>query len=212
MYRPAHFVEDDRATLYERMRRYDFATLVTMAGDKPVATHLPLLIDAGRGANGTLLGHVSRANKQWRGFAGTESLAIFQGPHAYVSPRWYATTPLVPTWNYAVIHAYGAPAIVDDADAKLAIIERLVTVQEAVMPEPWRVDEVPGDFRDTQLSGIVAFEIEITRLEGKFKMSQDKQPADRAGVIAALEARADPLGHDVARIMAAREDGRSARD
>ena len=208
MFRPAHFVEDDRATLFTLMRRYDFATLVTMAGDKPVATHLPLLIDAGRGANGTLLGHVSRANKHWRGFGdGPESLAIFQGPHAYVSPRWYATTPLVPTWNYAVVHAYGTPAIVDDADAKLAIIERLVTTQEAVMPEPWRVDEVPGDFREVQLSGIVAFEIEITRLEGKFKMSQDKQPADRAGVIAALEARDDPLGHDVARIMAAREDG-----
>ncbi len=207
MYRPAHFVEDDRATLYELMRRYDFATLVTMAGDAPVATHLPLLIEPGRGANGTLLGHVSRANKQWRSFAGTESLAIFQGPHAYVSPRWYATTPLVPTWNYAVVHAYGTPAIVDDADAKLAIIERLVTTQEAVMPEPWRVDEVPGDFREAQLSGIVAFEIEITRLEGKFKMSQDKRPADRAGVIAALEARDDPLGHDVARIMAVREDG-----
>ncbi len=207
MYRPAHFVEDDRATLHVLMRRYDFATLVTMAGDAPVATHLPLLIEPGRGANGTLLGHVSRANKQWRSFAGTESLAIFQGPHAYVSPRWYATRPLVPTWNYAVVHAYGTPVIVDDADAKLAIIERLVATQESVMPEPWRVDDIPGDFRDMQLSGIVAFEIEITRLEGKFKMSQDKQPADRAGVIAALEARDDPLGHDVARIMAAREDG-----
>ena len=205
MYRPAHFVEDDRATLYALMRRYDFATLVTMAGDKPVATHLPLLIDAGRGANGTLLGHVSRANEQWRGFGdGPESLAIFQGPHAYVSPRWYATRPLVPTWNYAVVHAYGRPAIVDDADAKLAIIERLVTTQEAVMPEPWRVDDIPGDYREAQLSGIVAFEIEITRLEGKFKMSQDKRPADRAGVIAALEARDGPLGHDVARVMAVR--------
>ncbi len=207
MYRPAHFVEDDRAMLFALMRRYDFATLVTMAGDAPVATHLPLLIEPGRGANGTLLGHVARANKQWRSFAGTESLAIFQGPHAYVSPRWYATTPLVPTWNYAVVHAYGTPAIVDDADAKLAIIERLVTTQEAVMPEPWCVDDIPGDYRDMQLSGIVVFEIEITRLEGKFKMSPDKQPADRAGVIAALEARDDPLGHDVARIMAAREDG-----
>ena len=206
MYRPAHFVEDDRATLFALMRRYDFATLVTMAGEKPVATHLPLLIDTGRGANGTLLGHVSRANEQWRGFGdGPASLAIFQGPHAYVSPRWYATRPLVPTWNYAVVHAYGRPAIVDDADAKLAIIERLVTTQEAVMPEPWRVNEVPGDFREAQLSGIVAFEIEITRLEGKFKMSQDKRPADRAGVIAALEARDDPLGHDVARIMVGRE-------
>ncbi len=207
MYRPAHFVEDNRATLRELMRRYDFATLVTMAGDAPVATHLPLLIDDGRGANGTLLGHVSRANKQWRSFGdGPESLAIFQGPHAYVSPRWYATHPLVPTWNYAVVHAYGTPVIVDDADAKLAIIERLVTTQESVMPEPWRVDDIPGDYREVQLLGIVAFEIEITRLEGKFKMSQDKQPADRAGVIAALEARDDPLGHDVARIMAAREE------
>ena len=97
MYRPAHFVLDYRSTLFALMRRYDFATLVTMAGDKPVATHLPLLIEPGRGANGTLLGHVSRANEQWRGFGdGPESLAIFQGPHAYVSPRWYATTPLVP--------------------------------------------------------------------------------------------------------------------
>ena len=206
MYRPAHFVEDDRATLHALMRRYDFATLITMAGEAPVATHLPLLLDAERGANGTLLGHVSRANKQWRDFAGAESLAIFQGPHAYVSPRWYATTALVPTWNYAVVHAYGRPVIVDDAAAKLAVIERLVSVQEAVMPEPWRVDEVPGDYRDMQLSGIVVFEIEITRLVGKFKMSQDKAPADRAGVIAALEARDDPLGHDVARIMAAREE------
>ena len=206
MYRPAHFVEDDRATLHALMRRYDFATLITMAGEAPVATHLPLLLDAERGANGTLFGHVSRANKQWRDFAGAESLAIFQGPHAYVSPRWYATTPLVPTWNYAVIHAYGRPAIVDDAAAKLAVIEWLVAVQEAVMPEPWGVDEVPGDYRDMQLSGIVVFEIEITRLEGKFKMSQDKASADRAGVIAALEARDDPLGHDVARLMAAREE------
>jgi transcriptional regulator len=202
MYLPRHFAEGDTAALHQLMGRHDFAVLVTTMDGAPFASHLPLLVEPGAGLHGTILGHMSRANTQWRGFAeGVEALAIFQGPHAYISPSWYASEPAVPTWNYAAVHAYGTPKVIDDHDGALAILERLVAVQEAGRPEPWSLDQVPDDFRDTQMRGITAFEMPITRLEGKFKMGQNKPAADRLGAAAGLRATGDPMATEVAKLL-----------
>ena len=202
MYLQRHFAEDDPAVLHAFMGRHGFALLVTTVDGEPFANHLPLLHQAEGGEFGVLLGHMARPNPQWRGFAaGTPALAVFHGPHAYVSPSWYASEPAVPTWNYAVVHAYGTPRVVDDHDATLAILERLVAVHEKGLPEPWSLDRVGAEFRDTQIRGIVAFEMPIDRLEGKFKLSQNKSPADRQGVTKALRATGEALSLAVAGMM-----------
>ncbi len=212
MYVPRHFAEGDTRILHGLMAQYGFAALITVVDGVPFASHLPLLIDGGAGEMGTLIGHMARTNPQWRGFGdGAEALAIFQGPHAYVSPSWYASEEVVPTWNYAAVHAYGAPRILEDHEATLTVLERLVTVHESAitLPDavPWRIDSLPSAFRDTQMRGIVAFEIPITRLEGKYKLSQNKPEADRLGAARALRATGEPLARDVARMMESREDG-----
>lgn len=185
MYIPASFAEQDRETLYAFIRQHAFGALVTVENGVPVASHIPFLLDAERGEHGTLVGHLARANPQWRAFAG-EALVIFAGPHGYVSPRWYAGGPNVPTWNYAVVHAYGAPRIVEEAGALRRVLARLIEVYEAGRPQPWCIDEVPPELLDKLLGAIVAFEIPVSRLEGKFKLNQNKTAADRAGVVAAL--------------------------
>ena len=208
MYRPRQFAEADTQNLHALMRAYGFATLVTAGEGAPVASHLPLLIAPEQGAFGTLVGHMARANPQWRGFGnGREALAVFQGAHAYVSPSWYATVPAVPTWNYAAVHAYGAPGVVEDHDAALAILARLVATHEAGLPDPWSIDRLPAEFRDTQVRGIVAFEMPIARLEGNFKLSQNKPHADRRDAAAGLRATGDPLALEVARMMDERAGG-----
>ena len=202
MYVPRHFAQDDPAALRALMERYGFALLVTTVDGAPFASHLPLLHRAEGGEFGSLIGHMARPNPQWRGFAhGGPALAVFQGPHAYVSPSWYASAEAVPTWNYTAVHAYGRPRVVDDQGAALAILERLVAVHENGRPEPWGIDRVPADFRDTQVRGIVAFEMPIERLEGKFKLGQNRPAADRQGAARALRASGEPLGLEVARLM-----------
>ncbi len=204
MYVPRHFSEDHVPTLHAFMAQYGFATLVTSLDAQPFASHLPLLIDSGSGKFGTLIGHMARANPQWRGF-GEEALAlaIFQGPHAYISPSWYDSKQVVPTWNYAAVHAYGTPRIFEDHDAVLALLERLVAENERAMAEPWRIDSLSSEFRDAQMRGIVAFEIPITRLEGKYKLNQNKPEADRLGAAAGLRGTGHGPAGDVARMMEA---------
>jgi len=206
MYVPPHFAEDDRETLFELIRRYDFALLLTVVDGAPLGSHLPFMLDAGRGENGTLLAHMARANPHWRSFDGrAEALVVFQGPHAYVSPGWYdPANNAVPTWNYAVVHAYGTPRIIDDPAAVRAQQERMVAHYEAGMPEPWRLDSQPADYVAAMLNGIVAFEIPVRRLEGKFKLNQNHPPANRTGAIAGLRARGDPLDLATAALMDAR--------
>ena len=207
MYVPRHFSEDHVPTLHGFMAQYGFATLVTTRDGAPGASHLPLLVDSGASEYGTLIGHMARANPQWRGFDGeTQALAIFQGPHAYISPSWYESEQAVPTWNYVAVHAYGAPRILEDHDAALAVLEALVAVHESTGPAPWRIDSQTTDYRDTQIRGIVAFEIPITRLEGKFKLSQNKPEADRRGAARGLRDRGDALAVELARMMEAREE------
>lgn len=198
MYTPKHFEVRDPALLFALMERFSFATLVTIEAGVPVATHLPYLIERERGAQGVLVSHMARANAQWQTFrADQEVLTIFQGDHGYISPSWYAQHPSVPTWNYMVVHAYGTPRVIDDA-AALAMLERVIGKHEASYAQPWSMDH---EYATKLLRGIVAFEVEITRLEGKFKLSQNRSEHDQRQVIAALRASADPLEHALAQEM-----------
>ncbi|MFL5800750.1 MAG: FMN-binding negative transcriptional regulator [Roseiflexaceae bacterium] len=201
MYIPNSFRENDQSLLHELMRQYSFAILVTQHDGAPFATHLPFLLDAERGQYGTLLAHMARANPQWRGFAsGQPALVIFQGPHAYVSPSWYEVAPSVPTWNYATVHAYGVPRIVEEREALEAMLVRLVDTHEATFERPWRV-ELTDDYLDKMTRAIVGFEIEITRLEGKFKLSQNRSENDQRRVAEALAQSEQALDVGMAELM-----------
>jgi transcriptional regulator len=202
MYIPASFQVTDSAEIHAFMRKHSFAMLVTQGEGGMTATHLPLLLDADAGPHGTLLGHMARANPQWRDVAG-EALAIFPGPHAYVSPAWYESPGTVPTWNYVAVHAYGAVQLVEDRDSLHDILTRTVSVYERRMPEPWSYDVADPDI-DTMLKAIVGFRIEISRLEGKAKLNQNHPEERRRKVIRALEAQADEDSQAIARLMAAR--------
>jgi transcriptional regulator len=162
-----------------------------------------MLFDPERGANGTLIAHMARANPQWRQFAtGVETLTIFQGPHAYVSPAWYATEPAVPTWNYAAVHAYGVPTIIDDRERTIELLNRTVARYEASFDPPWN-GELPAEYRDGLIRAIVAFEIPVARIEGKFKLGQNRSIADQQGVFDALSQSSDALSRDLAELMLA---------
>ncbi|MGH7266366.1 MAG: FMN-binding negative transcriptional regulator, partial [Candidatus Rokuibacteriota bacterium] len=193
MYVPRHFDASDPGRCHALIRAEPFGTLVAVdEAGAPFATHVPFLLDADRGPLGTLLGHVARANPQWRLFSSRPVLALFQGPHAYVSPAWYEAHPSVPTWNYVAVHAYGVPALVDDSARVKAMLGRLVEVNEAGRPDPWRFDALADDYVGGMLRGIVAFEIPLDRLEGKAKLSQNRGAGDRSRVRAAL-AGGDPV-------------------
>lgn len=189
MYVPPAFAETRLPVLQDAIRRTGLATLVTAAGGAIEATHLPLLLDAADGERGTLLGHVARANPQWRQ-APTIALAIFQGPEAYVSPGWYATKratgKVVPTWNYVTVHAQGRLEAFDEPVRLRALVARLTDLHEAGRGAPWSVDDAPEPFVQSQLRGIVGLVLRIDRLAGKWKMSQNRPADDRAGVIAGL--------------------------
>lgn len=206
MYVPEVFALDDRARMVETIRRHAFALLVTAPDGPPQATHLPVLYDADRGPHGTLTAHMARANPQWRDFAplaarGAEALVIFQGPHAYVSPRWYAPGPAVPTWNYVAVHAYGVPAVIDDPAAVRGLLERLVAVHEGAADGAWRLDGQDEAFIARMIRGIVAFEIPVARIEAKAKLSQNRPAGDRRGVIAALAQGGDAMSAELAAAM-----------
>ena len=188
MYIPKSNLETDLPTLHQFMRDYNFAILVSQHKGQLTATHLPFLLDTERGEFGTLRAHLARANPQWKQFAdGPEVMTIFQGPHAYISPSWYETHPSVPTWNYAAVHAYGVPKIVDDAAQLYAILEALVDNHESPRDPRWDMNLLPEDYLDKMMQSIVGFEIEITRLEGKYKLSQNRSDTDQQNVIEHLE-------------------------
>jgi transcriptional regulator len=198
MYTPKHFEVRDPALLFALMDRFSFATLVSIDDGVPVASHLPFLIAPQRGAHGTLISHMARANTQWQTFThDQEILTIFQGDHTYISPSWYTPQPAVPTWNYMVVHAYGVPHMIDD-DAALDMLARVIDKHEAAFAEPWHMDDA---YATKLLRGIVAFEIPITRLEGKFKLSQNRSERDQQQVIEALSASTDPIDRELAQAM-----------
>ncbi len=176
----------DRAAVSRLIQDYPFATLVTPGVPEPYVSHVPLLLLADGEPHGTLIGHVARANPHWRHAEDVPSIAIFHGPHAYVSPSWYGDpATMVPTWNYATVHAHGVLEIVADASAAQGILDALVQRFEGGREAPWRFARAGRD-RDMLLSGIVAFRMRVQRIEAKFKLSQNRTPADRSRVIAAL--------------------------
>ena len=206
MYVPKHFDPADAAWCHALMARESFALLVSTGADGvPFATHLPLLLDADRGPQGTIVGHLARANPHAALLAeGRPTLAVFLGPHAYVSPGWYATHPSVPTWNYVAVHASGRPRLVEEPARVTALLARMVATYEAGRAEPWRFDSLPADYVAAMCRAIVAFELPIDRLEGKAKLSQNRPAADLAGAIRGLEATGDPVARATAALMAER--------
>jgi transcriptional regulator len=204
MYIPKAFREDDITRLHTLMQDYNFAALVTQSPDGvPVATHLPFILDTNPGSYGygTLFCHMARANTQWRSFASEhEVLVIFQGPHAYISPSWYEEALSVPTWNYAVVHAYGKPRIIEDAVELYDTLRTLVQHSEAQFEKPWPFD-LPQDFVQQKMRGVVGIEIAITRLEGKFKLSQNRSLVDQINVATTLHNNSAGLGEEVAKLM-----------
>jgi transcriptional regulator len=191
MYTPEHFEEPRIVVLHELMRARPLATLVTLTSGGLNANHVPLHLADTPAPFGTLRGHVARANPVWRDFAkDIEALAMFHGPDCYITPSWYATKKetgkVVPTWNYAVVHAYGTLRIIDDAVWVRAQIEALTAHNEAGFARPWSVSDAPHEFTEKRIGAIVGFEIVITKLTGKWKVSQNQTAQNQASVIEGL--------------------------
>ena len=206
MYRPTVFAETETSRLHEFMRRNSFAILTSMSESGLQASHLPILLDAQHGSLGQLQGHMARANGQWRDLVG-EVMVIFAGPHAYVSPSWYEEEGTVPTWNYVAVHAYGTFEIVEERAPLLEILRRSVSAYEGSRPDPWLFDETASHV-ETMLKAIVGFQIAISRLEGKWKLSQNQPERRRECVIQALSAQPDENSQAIANLM---KEGRSPR-
>jgi transcriptional regulator len=193
MHIPKHFAEEDVAEMHALMRENPLATLVTHGPDGLNANHIPLLL-----VDGKLQGHVARANPLWKpGNVAGEVLVIFQGLDSYISPSGYATKAehgkVVPTWNYAAVHAYGELRVIDDPHWIFGQICALTATHEAALPQPWAVSDAPADYIDKMLGAIVGIEITVTRLLGKWKVSQNQPAANQASLIAALDRAGDPM-------------------
>jgi len=204
VYSPQPFAEPRLDVLHDLIRSHPLGTFVVIQDGELCANHMPFLIDPGGGELGTLRAHVARSNPVWRELGGTAgALAIFQGPQSYITPSWYpskhADGKAVPTWNYAVAHAYGAPRAIEDRAWLLEHVTQLTRVQEAHQALPWRVSDAPQAYLEHMIGQIVGLEMPIAKLQGKWKVSQNRNRADRLGVAAGLEAQAT----DRSRAMAA---------
>lgn len=191
MYLPTHFRDDDLGAQHDLIRSYTLGLLVCAGTGGLEANHIPFVIEPTAGPKGTLRCHVARANPVWRELqSAPECLVVFLGPQAYITPSWYPTkretAKVVPTWNYATVHAWGRPQVIEDASWLRRQIEALTRQQENVRSQPWAVSDAPEPFVAAQIRGIVGIEIEIARIEGKWKVSQNRSAADQAGVVAGL--------------------------
>jgi transcriptional regulator len=210
MYIPHHFNESRPEILGAFLREHPFATLVSLREDGLIATHLPMLWDPEPAPFGTLTGHIARPNPQAKGAReSVQALAIFQGAQAYISPNWYPSKrehgKVVPTWNYVAVHAYGPLRLIDSAEWLRALVTRLTDLHERFSAVPWKVTDAPAAFVDQMVKGIVGIEMTLTRLEGKWKLSQNRPATDVAGAIAGLDARGDCGSGEVAEAMRALE-------
>jgi len=196
MYNPPYFQEERTDVLHSLIREHSLAAVITMGPEGLIANHIPLILDPQPGPLGTLRGHVSRMNPQWRdSLPHVSALAIFQGPSAYITPSWYPSRQeagkVVPTYNYVVVHAHGTLRTYEDPELLLRNVRALTELHEAPFAQRWSVDDAPEDFIRSQLKGIVGIEIPIARLEGKWKVSQNRVAADRQGVIDGLHESGD---------------------
>ena len=205
VYLPPAFTEARPEVLVAHIERHDFGLLVSHGAAGLVASHIPFLVER-RDEELHLLGHLARPNPQVEDLSvSREVLAIFSGPHAYISPSWYADGPSVPTWNYVDVHAYGRLQLVEDDDCLGRLLRRLSDRHEAGNPAPWRMRDLPEAYLAGMLKGIIGLDITVTRLEGKFKLSQNRPAVDRPRVIAALERCSDDDALGVAALMRERE-------
>jgi transcriptional regulator len=201
VYIPTPFLVEDRKVIVAFMQQFDFAAVVSHSDTGFVASHVPVLIRE-VGSELHIVGHVARGNSHWRLMQSqAESMVIFQGPHAYVSPTWYAVSPAVPTWNYAVVHAYGAARVREDATFIAGVVEDLTRRYEDQREHPWSTQAVPGESYEKLLNAIVGFEISVSRCEAKFKLGQNRSVEDRAGTIAGLERESSPKALELAHFM-----------
>lgn len=192
MYLPKHFEEQSTEALHALMTEHPLGTFIAQAEDKLLVNHVPFLLDAGRGQYGTLVAHVARANPVWKALANrAESIVVFQGPQAYVSPSWYPSKKesgkAVPTWNYAVVHAHGVPNAIEDKKWLLEHVGTASERYEAAQERPWRLTDAPSEYIEAMLGAIVGIEIPISKLVGKFKVSQNRPKEDKIGVVTALQ-------------------------
>jgi transcriptional regulator len=206
VYIPSSFQETDLTKLHAFMELHSFATLISYCENEPLASHLPLLVDRDAGINGRLIGHMARPNTQWQSAAEKRVLAIFHGPHAYISPSWYAAKNVVPTWNYAVVHAYGVMRLVEDAERMREVLDHTVKFYEAGQERPWSMGAPDREFIDKLLDGIVGFEINIDRLEGKWKLNQNHPAERRAKVIRELQSLGESNADEIAALMSDIQD------
>jgi len=206
MYIPRWFKEDRLNVLHDAIERIAFGTFVTNSPSGLLAIHIPMFIDRTKGSNGTLYGHIARGNSQWRdSIRDTEALAMFLGPEIYITPNWYQTTQetgkVVPTWNYVAVHVYGRAEFFDDKDRLLALVTHLTEIHEKPFEDPWKVSSAPPEYIEGELKSIVGFEMPISKIEGKWKLNQNRTETDRAGVIRGLEelhdARADAVSMEM---------------
>ncbi len=205
VYLPPAFTEARPEVLIAHIERHDFGLLISHGPAGLVASHIPFLVE--REDDGLhLVGHLARPNPQVAELSdGGEVLAIFSGPHAYISPGWYASGPAVPTWNYVDVHAYGTLRLIDDVDWLRIVLRRLSDRHEARSAEPWKMQDLPEAYMSGMVKGIIGLDIAVVRLEGKYKLSQNRPAADRPRIAAALEARGDADAVGVARLMRERE-------
>jgi transcriptional regulator len=209
MYVPTHFAETNVSVLQQLILQHPLGAWVALADGELDVNHLPFLLDPSPSPWGTLMGHVARANPIWRSFSRSQaSVVVFQGAQAYITPSWYPSKAehgqVVPTWNYAVVHAYGLPRAIEDRDWLLDHVTRQTNLREAGAAAPWQVSDAPADFIDSRLRGIVGVEIPITKLVGKWKVSQNRTKADRRGVAEGLLERATSESVEMAELVRAR--------
>jgi len=199
MYIPPYFRETDSQKLFDFIEQHSFGLLVSRWNDEPFATHMPFLLDRAGGPQGTLIGHVARANPHWQ-TTDSPVLAVFSGPHAYVSPTWYEAENVVPTWNYTAVHVYGPLEIIESHGKTVQVVCDMVTFYESSLPQPWTIRD--GDeYVDKLARSIVAFRIPIARMEGKWKLNQNQPRERREKVVRVLQSREGENARDVAELM-----------
>lgn len=206
MYTPRQFEESDINVLHALMSSHPLGAWVAVGDGQLIVNHIPFLVDSTRGEYGTLIGHVARANPIWKSFArDVASVVIFQGPQSYISPSWYpskqAHGKVVPTWNYAVVHAHGVPRAVEDRSWLVQHVTQLVAAHEAERPVPWSVSDAPPEYIGSMLEAIVGIEIPIATILGKWKASQNRPLPDKLGAIAGLEERGDADSRQMAELV-----------
>ena len=200
MYLPKHYAVTDRQQLHDFIKGNGFGIMFSGNGSEPVASHLPFILDESAGEQGTLLSHMAGANRQWRHADGQQVLTVFQGPHTYVSPTWYQDPETVPTWNYVAVHVYGILKVVQDQERIQNILARITDYYEASLPQPWQA-EFTSEYAQQMVKRIVAFEIEIDKMQGKWKLNQNHPEERRRRVVDVLKTMPDDNSRGIVTLM-----------